>query len=275
MKPFKVACVQNCAGNNQVENLLRIESLIRSAADDGAELICLPEFYCLLEPNDSNYWKNGWDMEVHPALEHAKSIAAELGCWMLLGSIPVKASDTKVYNRCIVLSSEGSEMGYYDKLHLFDVAIKDGQDYKESRNVLPGRKAQLVSTPWGDLGLTICYDIRFPELYRTLAQAGAVFISVPAAFTEKTGSAHWHTLVRSRAIETGSYIFAPGQYGVRAWGRRTYGHSLIVDPWGTVLADGGSDEGYIVAEIDPMKAVTARQMIPSLSNDVPFNVTRN
>lgn len=275
MGPFKVACIQNCAGNNQTENLIKIESLVRAASADGGELICLPEFYSLLEPNDSDYSEHGWDMESHPALMHAKSLAAELRCWLLLGSIPVKTSSQKVYNRCILLNTNGHEVGYYDKLHLFDVAIKDGQEYKESRNVMPGDSARVLSMPWGDLGLTICYDIRFPGLYRALAQAGASFISVPAAFTEKTGSAHWHALIRSRAIETGSYIFAPGQSGVRSWGRRTYGHSLIVDPWGVVLADGGVNEGYIIAEIDPEKSVIARQMIPSLCHDVPFRVTRN
>ena len=247
MSSFKVACIQNCAGSNQAENLSKVETLVRGASHAGAELICLPEFYSVLEPNDSDYWAHGWEMEYHPALVQAKSLASELSCWLLLGSIPVRASNRKVYNRSILLDAKGHEIGFYDKLHLFDVAIKDGQEYKESQNVIPGEHARLLTTPWGGLGLTICYDVRFPALYRSLAQAGACFMSIPAAFTEKTGAAHWHTLVRSRAIETGSYVFAPGQAGVRSWGRKTYGHSLIVDPWGVVLADGGVDEGYISA----------------------------
>ncbi len=271
---FKVACVQNCAGSNQTENISKVETLIRGAHGVGAKLICLPEFYSVLEPNDADYWERGSDMECHPALLHAKSLASELACWLLLGSIPVKAHNCKVHNRSILLNAEGHVIGYYDKLHLFDVAIKDGQEYKESRNVIPGESARLLTTPWGGLGLTICYDIRFPALYRSLAQAGACFISIPAAFTEKTGAAHWHTLVRSRAIETGSYIFAPGQTGTRPWGRKTYGHSLIVDPWGAVLADGGVDEGYITAEIDPEKSWVARRMIPSLQNDIAFRVSK-
>jgi predicted amidohydrolase len=275
LSSFKVACIQNCAGSNQTENISKVEILVREAAGAGAELICLPEFYSVLEPNDSDYWDHGWDMECHPALLHAKSLASEIACWLLLGSIPVKASNRKVYNRSILIDAKGHETGYYDKLHLFDVAIKDGQEYKESRNVIPGETARLLTTPWGSLGLTICYDVRFPALYRSLAQAGASFISIPAAFTEKTGSAHWHTLVRSRAIETGSYIFAPGQTGMRSWGRKTYGHSLIVDPWGVVLADAGVEEGYITAEIDPEKSSVARNMIPSLQNDVSFGVLQS
>ena len=275
MSSFKAACIQNCAGSNQAANLSKVETLVRRASGAGAELICLPEFYSVLKPNDSDYWEDGWEMERHPALLQAKSLAIELSCWLLLGSIPVKASNRKVYNRSILLDAKGYEVGFYDKLHLFDVAIKDGQEYKESQNVIPGEHATLLTTPWGGLGLTICYDVRFPALYRSLAQAGACFISIPAAFTEKTGSAHWHTLVRSRAIETGSYIFAPGQTGVRPWGRKTYGHSLIVDPWGVVLADGGVDEGYIIAEIYPEKSSVARNMIPSLRNDIPFRVSKD
>ncbi len=275
MSSFKVACIQNCAGSNQAENLSKVETLVRGASHAGSELICLPEFYSALEPNDSDYWAHGWEMEYHPALVQAKSLASELSCWLLLGSIPVRTSNRKVYNRSILLDAKGHEIGFYDKLHLFDVAIKDGQEYKESQNVIPGEHARLLTTPWGGLGLTICYDVRFPALYRSLAQAGACFMSIPAAFTEKTGAAHWHTLVRSRAIETGSYVFAPGQTGVRSWGRNTYGHSLIVDPWGVVLADGGVDEGYITAEIYPEKSSVARNMIPSLQNDVSFRVSKD
>ncbi|MCC6710148.1 MAG: carbon-nitrogen hydrolase family protein [Gammaproteobacteria bacterium] len=264
---FKVACIQNCAANDMAANLATVECLLRSAHAQGAALACLPEFFCNLEPADGNYYDNGFEADAHPALAAMGALARELGLWLLLGSIPVKAGDRKVHNRSIVLDPQGAIVATYNKIHLFDVAIKDGQSYKESNGVAAGGEAVIATLPWGGLGLTICYDVRFPHLYRRLAQHGASFLSIPAAFTAKTGAAHWHTLVRARAIETGSYVFAPGQCGTRPWGRATYGHSLIVDPWGTVLADGGEEEGVIVAEVDPARVTEVRRMIPSLTHD--------
>ncbi len=265
--PFKVACVQNCATNDQHANLAKVDELVRAAHAKGAALVCLPEFFCNLEPGDGSYFDNGFEADDHPALAALRALGRELGLWLLLGSIPVRAADRKVHNRCMVLDPLGAIVATYDKIHLFDVAIKDGQNYKESTSVAAGGQAVIAALPWGGLGLTICYDLRFPHLYRQLAQNGASFLSIPAAFTAKTGAAHWHTLVRARAIETGCYVFAPGQCGTRPWGRATYGHSLIVDPWGTVLADGGEEEGVIVAEIDPARVEQVRRMIPSLSHD--------
>lgn len=267
MSQFKVACIQNCAANDIAHNLAEVEELIRAAAGAGAQLICLPEFYCLLEPSDGSYFENGFDESQHPALQHAQPLASELKCWMSLGSIPVRHANNKVHNRSYIIAPDGRITATYNKVHLFDVAIKDGQQYKESTSVAAGSEAVVTQLPWGQLGLTICYDVRFAYLYRELAQAGADFISIPAAFTAKTGAAHWHTLVRARAIETGCYIFAAGQCGKRPWGRRTYGHSLIVDPWGTVLADAGEDVGFITADIDTDQIVTARTMIPALTHD--------
>ena len=265
--PFKVACVQNCATNDMSANLATVEHLVRDAHAQGASLVCLPEFFCNLEPADGSYYDNGYEADQHPALAALRTLGSELGVWLLLGSIPVKAADRKVHNRCIVLDPQGSIVATYNKIHLFDVAIKDGQSYKESNGVAPGGEAVIAALPWGGLGLSICYDLRFLHLYRQLAQHGASFLSIPAAFTAKTGAAHWHTLVRARAIETGCYVFAPGQCGTRPWGRATYGHSLIVDPWGTVLADGGEEEGVIVAEVDPLRVTEVRRMIPSLTHD--------
>jgi len=270
-KAFKVACVQNCAGSDMPANLDVADTLIRRARADGAELICLPEFYCVLEPSDGSYFEHGYDESAHLALARARAIAAALGCWLLLGSIPVRHTSGRVSNRSYVIGATGQVVAIYDKIHLFDVAIRDGQDYRESRSVAAGDEAVLAALPWGLLGLSICYDVRFPLLYRRLAQAGAQFLAIPAAFTAKTGAAHWHALVRARAIETGSYVFAPGQCGVRSWGRRTYGHSLIVDPWGEVLADGGDDEGVISAVIEPDRVREVRHMIPSLANERPFS----
>ena len=264
---FKVACVQNCASNDMSANLATVERLVRSADEQGAALVCLPEFFCNLEPADGSYYDNGFAADHHPALAAMRALGRELGLWLLLGSMPVKAADRKVHNRSIVLDPQGAVIATYNKIHLFDVAIKDGQSYKESNGVAAGAEAVIAVLPWGGLGLTICYDVRFPHLYRQLAQHGASFLSIPAAFTAKTGAAHWHTLVRARAIETGCYVFAPGQCGTRPWGRATYGHSLIVDPWGVVLADAGEHEGVVVAEVDPARVTEVRRMIPSLTHD--------
>ena len=266
-EPFKVACVQNCAADDMQANIATADGLVREAAAAGASLICLPEYFCILERSDKAYFDMGFDAEQHPALLHFQKLAAELEVWLLLGSIPVKHRDRKVHNRSHLLTPKGEVAATYNKVHLFDVAIKDGQDYKESSSVAPGDRAVIAQLPWGRLGLTICYDVRFPHLYRQIAKAGADFIAIPAAFTAKTGKAHWHTLIRARAIETGCYIFAPDQPGQRPWGRKTYGHSLIVDPWGAVLADGGEDEGYIIADIDVSRVADARRMIPALTHD--------
>lgn len=264
---FKVACVQNCATNDMPANLATVERLVRAAHEQGAALVCLPEFFCNLEPADGSYYDKGFDADQHPALAAMRALGRELGLWLVLGSMPVKAAGRKVHNRSIVLDPQGAVVATYNKVHLFDVAIKDGQSYQESNGVAAGAEAVIAALPWGGLGLSICYDLRFPHLYRQLAQHGASFLSIPAAFTAKTGAAHWHTLVRARAIETGCYVFAPGQCGTRPWGRATYGHSLIVDPWGTVLADAGEQEGVVVAEVDPARVTEVRHMIPSLSHD--------
>ncbi len=269
-KTFKVACVQNCATDDMEANIAAAEALVRAAASAGASLICLPEYFCILERSDTAYFDKGFEADQHPALTHFRNLAKELQSWLLLGSIPVKFKERKVHNRSHLIAPDGKLAAIYNKLHLFDVAIKDGQNYRESSSVAPGDRAVIADLPWGKLGLTICYDVRFPHLYRALAKAGAHFISVPAAFTAKTGEAHWHTLVRARAIENACYIFAPDQPGQRPWGRRTYGHSLIVDPWGAVLADGGEHEGYIVADIDPARVEEARRMIPALTHDRPI-----
>jgi predicted amidohydrolase len=268
--PFKTACIQNCATDDLAANLDKVERLLREAVAAGAGLVCLPEFFSNLEPADGAYFDKGYAADDHPALHRLQRLARELGVHVLLGSIPIRHRDRKVFNRSFLLAADGAILATYDKIHLFDVAIKDGQTYRESGGVAPGDRAVVGALPWGRLGLSICYDVRFPQLYRRLAQAGADFIAIPAAFTAKTGAAHWHTLVRARAIETGCYVFAPAQCGTRPWGRQTYGHSLIVDPWGAVLADGGEGEGFIVAEIDPARVAEARRMIPALTHDRQF-----
>ncbi|MEM7541046.1 MAG: carbon-nitrogen hydrolase family protein [Pseudomonadota bacterium] len=267
---FRVACVQNCAGPDIDENLAAVEDAIRKATDEDAALVCLPENFSCLHESDGSYLEDGYTEDNHPALPRLASLAAERDVWLLLGSLTIALPDGRLNNRCVLLDNEGRIQARYNKIHLFDVTIRDGQSYKESALVAPGGEQVVAEVPWGKLGLTICYDVRFPHLYRDLAKAGAHFLTVPAAFTAKTGAAHWHSLLRARAIETGCYVFAPGQCGRRSWGRATFGHSLIIDPWGEVLADGGEESGYVIADVDVDEVDRVRTMIPALTHDRPY-----
>lgn len=242
-------------------------SLTRAAENAGAALICLPEYFAFMAPNDQELLRLAPSEDAHPALAAFRALARELNVWILLGSLAVRVPSGRINNRSYLIDSQGQIAASYNKVHLFDVALKGGETYAESSTVEPGSQAVVAQTPWGKLGMSICYDVRFAYLYRWLAQAGASFLTIPAAFTRTTGQAHWHVLVRARAIETGSFVFAPGQCGRRSWGRATFGHSLIVDPWGTVLAEGNDSPGFIVADIDPRRVEDARQMIPALSHD--------
>ncbi len=268
---FRVACIQDCADSDLRDNLRRAEQWVRTAHAAGADLICLPEHFALIESADALLLAQSHPEGTHPALVRFTALARELEVWLLLGSLSVKLESGRLNNRSILLNTEGRVVARYDKIHLFDVTLKGGERYRETETVESGEHAVLASTPWGRIGLTVCYDLRFAYLYRALAQAGAIFLSVPAAFTRTTGQAHWHVLIRARAIETGSYVFAPDQCGVRKSGRATYGHSLIVDPWGRVLAEGGEEPGYILAEIDPQQAMEARRMVPALEHDRRFS----
>ena len=267
MPDFKVACVQNCAEDDVAANIAVCSGFVENAAASGAQLIYLPENFACLEERDDRYLSRGFTEATHPALSHFSILAKALNVYLVLGSLTIKVSPEKVANRSFVIAPTAEVVKRYDKIHLFDVRLKNDELYKESNTVAPGASAESVELPWGKLGLSICYDIRFPHLYRQLAQAGADFIGIPAAFTYTTGIAHWHVLVRARAIETGCYVFAAAQCGTRRWGRLTYGHSLIVDPWGEVLADGGTDPGYIIASIAPARVAEARAMIPALTHD--------
>lgn len=267
---FKAACIQNCAGPEIEESLAPAIELVRAAHAAGAELICLPEYFSCLKVSDDLFAVAPLAEDAHPALARCADLARELGIWLLLGSLAVKAGPDAVCNRSYLLDPAGAIVARYDKLHLFDVDLEGGERYRESASIVPGDRAVLAATPWGPLGLSICYDLRFPQLYRALAQAGAQFLTVPAAFARTTGQAHWHVLLRARAIETGCYVLAPCQCGTHGGGRPTYGHSLIVDPWGRVLADGGEEVGFVMAEIDPAEVVKARGMVPSLTHDRRF-----
>lgn len=265
--PFTVACVQLCADNDEAQNLAIADDLVRASAADGADLVLLPEYFSVMRPDDEELARMARTEPEEPALAHMAALARELGIWLLLGALPIKIASGKVNNRSYLLDAAGKVVTTYNKIHLFDVNLKDNERYEESKTIEPGCSLGLAATPWGILGLTVCYDLRFSYLYRTLAKAGASFISIPAAFTQTTGQAHWHVLLRARAIETGCYVFAPAQCGVRGWGRATFGHSLIVDPWGEILADGGTEPGYIIAAVDPARVAKMRAMIPSLDHD--------
>ncbi len=267
---LKTACIQLTSGDNMAENIEKIEAMVASAAKNGAQFVATPENVFLMENPKSE--KILYKVEEHPAVQAAAKMAKENKIWLLVGSVAVASGDeNKSYNRSILFNPNGEIVAQYDKIHLFDVEVDDGQVYKESAKIKAGNKAVAVETPLCKLGMTICYDLRFPHLYRALAKAGANIIAVPAAFTQKTGEAHWHILLRARAIETGCFIIAPAQTGTHANGRQTFGHSLIVDPWGVIIADAGTNEGIIYADIDFSKVRKTRNDIPSLQHDRDFS----
>lgn len=266
---FTAACVQMTTGREPAENVAAAAALIRQAKAAGADLVLTPETTNLIEPMRARLFEQAAPEETDASVAAFAALAGELGVWLLIGSVVVKVAADKVANRSILFDPGGRVAARYDKIHMFDVGIPDGQSYRESKNYRPGGQAAVGDLPWGRLGLTVCYDLRFPYLYRTLAHAGADFLSVPAAFTKFTGQAHWHLLLRARAVETGCFVFAPAQCGRHAEGRETYGHSLIVAPWGEVLADGGEAPGIVTAGIDVARVAKARAMVPSLSHDRP------
>ena len=267
---FIAACVQMTAGREVGPNVAAAGDLIRQAHAAGARLILTPENTGMIEPVKPQLLAKARTEAAHDALPEFRALAAELGVWLLIGSLQVKLDQTSLANRSFLIDDNGAVAARYDKIHMFDVDLKGGESYRESSTFRPGSHAVVAATPWGRLGLTVCYDLRFAYLYRALAQAGAAFLTVPAAFTRPTGEAHWHVLLRARAIETGCYVLAPAQCGAHAEGRKTYGHSLIVAPWGEVLADGGEAPGIVLAEIDPVKVDEARSMIPALRHDRSF-----
>jgi len=267
---FKAACVQVSAGRELVPNIETAIRLGREARARGADFISFPENVTMIEPLGAEALRKALPESEHPAIPAFRALARETGAWILAGSLSIRAGEKRYANRSLLFDAAGNITARYDKLHLFDVDLAGGERYRESERIAPGERAVLAATPWGILGMTICYDVRFPQLYRALAKAGAAMFTVPAAFTEQTGRAHWHILNRARAIECGAFVIAAAQCGTHAQGRRTFGHSLIVDPWGEVLAEGGETEGVIVAEIDLAKSAEARRRVPALQHDRPF-----
>jgi len=267
MTKLTVACVQTNTTPDPLENVELVSPMIREAAARGAQLITTPEVVGMIEPKRDQALAKARPEETHEVLAAFRGLAAELRTWLLVGSISIKVADDKMANRSFLLDDRGNVVARYSKIHMFDVQVGDGQTYRESNTYRPGEEAVIAETPWGRMGMTICYDIRFPYLYRKLAQAGAEVLFAPAAFTKVTGEAHWHVLQRARAIETGCFVVSAAQTGEHAAGRRTFGHSVIVDPWGRVLADAGEDVGVITAEIDLDEVAAARGKVPSLTHD--------
>jgi deaminated glutathione amidase len=275
---FRAALVQMRSGRNIADNLVQADRLIREAADKGAHYIQTPENTALMELNPQIAMLEAQQFDTSSVLAMFKALARELEICLHIGSVAIKpVGKNRLLNRSCLISPKGQIIAHYDKIHLFDVDLPNGENYRESDNHQAGTSAILTDlpvrlSPAPKLGLTICYDLRFPSLYGVLAKAGAQIIAVPAAFTKHTGEAHWHVLLRARAIETGCYILAAAQGGDHENGRSTYGHSLIISPWGEIIAEAGTEPQIIVADIDLENVTMARAQIPSLTHDRPFEI---
>ena len=269
---FTAAMVQMRTGLLPEPSLEQGMKLIREAAKQGAHYVLTPEVSNMMQLNRKALFEHLASEDDDKSLRAYRALAKELKIHLHVGSLPLKFSEEKAVNRSFLIGPEGNVLASYDKIHMFDIELPDGESYRESANYQPGETAVISDLPWGRVGLTICYDVRFPALYRALAEAGASFLTVPSAFTRKTGEAHWTVLLRSRAIETGCFVFAAAQAGLHENKRETFGHSLIVDPWGVVLAEGCVEPGVFLAEIDPSKVETARKTIPSLQHGRRFGI---
>jgi predicted amidohydrolase len=269
---FRAALVQMRAGRSVERNVAEAVALIGEAAAQGADYVQTPECTTLMELEPDRLMAETKPEAGNAALGAFIDAARDYKIWLHIGSMAVKVAEHRLANRSYVIAPDGTVAARYDKIHMFDVDLGNGEAYSESVNYQAGKSAVLAELPWGLLGLTICYDLRFPALHRALAKAGARFIAGPAAFTRTTGEAHWHTLLTARAIETETFVLAAGQGGLHENGRETFGHSLIISPWGEVLAEGGTDPGVIAADIDTGRVEEVRRKIPSLTHDRVFDI---
>ncbi|MBU6458211.1 MAG: carbon-nitrogen hydrolase family protein [Bradyrhizobium sp.] len=269
---FTAAMVQMRTGLLPGPSLEQGTRLIREAASRGADYVLTPEVSNMMQVNRNALFEQLAPEPDDLSLKAYRALAAELKIHLHIGSLALRASPERAVNRSFLIGPDGGVIASYDKIHMFDIDLPDGESYRESANYQPGETAVIADLPWGRMGLTICYDVRFPALYRALAESGASFLTVPSAFTRKTGEAHWHTLLRARAIENGCFVFAAAQAGLHENKRETYGHSLIVAPWGEILAEGGVEPGVFVARIDPSKVEAARKAVPSLQHGRRFGI---
>ena len=269
---FKAAMIQMRAGLTVSANIDAAVRMIGEAKSAGAHYVQTPEMTNILAARREQLFAAVVEEEQDASLATLRELARRLGIYIHAGSLAIKLSNDRASNRSFLIDPKGDIAARYDKIHMFDVDLADGESYRESRNYRPGELAVLTDLPWGRLGLTVCYDLRFPALYRALAEAGAIMLAIPSAFTKQTGEAHWHVLMRSRAIENGCFVFAAAQGGKHENGRETYGHSLVIDPWGRIIAEGGIDPGIIMVEIDPAEVAKARARIPSLQHGRRFEI---
>ena len=270
MTQLTAACLQMCSSDIMEENINKVCDLIVQAADIGAQLIVTPEMTGLLDKTSGQQFAKSFSESNDPALPRLQRLAARLHITLIVGSLSIQISNEKCANRCFVINPSGDIIAKYDKIHLFDAVLGEGNFFNESDDYRAGKEAVLTCTPSAMIGLSICYDLRFPQLYQTLALAGAEVLTIPAAFTQITGEAHWHVLIRARAIETGCFVLASAQSGKHADGRETFGHSMIVNPWGDILAELESEPGFIIATLDIEQVREARARIPSLSKKINY-----
>jgi predicted amidohydrolase len=269
---FKAAMIQMRAGLTVSANVDAAVRMIGEAKDAGAAYVQTPEMTNIMEIKRERLFSTIVAEEQDTSLATFRELARKLGIYVHVGSLAIKAGPERASNRAFLIDPRGEIAARYDKIHMFDVDLSGGESYRESRTYRAGELAVLSDLPWGRLGITICYDLRFPALYRALAEAGATMLAIPSAFTKQTGEAHWHVLNRARAIENGCFVFAAAQGGKHENGRETFGHSLIVDPWGRILAEGTTEPGVVMAEIDIGEVAKARARIPSLQHGRRFEI---
>ena len=273
-RKVNIGCIQTPAHETFDAAIDIAKKLSRNAVEAGAELLCLPEYCGGLKSDRGIFRPPAAPESEHPVLEALRSFACQNSVWVLIGSLAVEGPNERLINRGFLVDSKGNIRARYDKIHLFDINLSYDECYRESTVVNPGSEAVVGATPWGLLGMTTCYDLRFPHLYRQLAQGGAEILAIPAAFTKKTGEAHWRVLNQARAIENGAVVVAPCSTGVVPGGGMVYGHSLVVSPWGEVLCDGGEGPGYQVVTVDLEVVAKVRKQIPSLKHDRPFKLKK-
>ncbi|HEY5380497.1 MAG TPA: carbon-nitrogen hydrolase family protein [Pseudolabrys sp.] len=269
---FKAAMIQMRSGLDPSANLNEAARLIGEAKAAGADYVQTPEMTNIMEVKRERLFATIKEEDVDTSLAAFRELARNHGIFIHIGSLAIKIAPEKAANRGFLIDPKGDIAARYDKIHMFDVDLGHGESYRESNSYRPGDIAVTGDLPWGRIGVTICYDLRFPALYRALAEAGATMLAIPSAFTQKTGEAHWHVLMRARAIENTCFVFAAAQGGKHENGRETFGHSLIVDPWGRILAEGGTQPGVVMAEIDPVKVSEARARMPSLQHGRRFEI---
>ncbi|WP_186414931.1 MULTISPECIES: carbon-nitrogen hydrolase family protein [unclassified Pannonibacter] len=275
MAIFTAACVQLRSSRDVAANSAAAEALIREAAAAGADYVQTPEMTNLLERSREDLMAKIRVEAEDPSLARFRALAAELGIWLHIGSLAILLEPGKAANRGFLIGPDGSLKAKYDKIHMFDVDLPNGESWRESATYRPGCESLVADLPFARLGMAVCYDVRFPALFRAQARAGAEVLTMPAAFTRQTGEAHWHVLQRARAIENGAFVISSAQGGKHEDGRETYGHSLIVNPWGAVIAELDHDEpGFVTARIDTEETLKARQRIPAIANERDFTLTQ-